>query len=138
MTASSDQDPNGGRGEDGMQYLLLIYGDMSAFPEMTEEAQNANMKEWFDYSTWLTEKGWMKAGDALQDVDQATSVRVQGGDRLVTDGPFAETKETLGGYYLIDVQDLDEAIEAAARCPGAKYGTVEVRPIVDLSEMPRA
>ena len=120
-----------------MQYLLLIYGDMSAFPEMTEDEQNANWKEWLDYSAWLGEKGWMKAGDALQDVDQATSVRVQGGDRLVTDGPFAETKETLGGYYLIDVENLDDAIEAAAHCPGARYGTIEVRPIMPMpAEMP--
>ena len=120
-----------------MQYILLIYGDMSAFPEMSEEDQNANMKEWYDYSGWLRDKGWMRAGDALQDVDHATSVRVQGGDRLVTDGPFAETKETLGGYYLIDVADLDEAIEAAGRCPGARYGTVEVRPVMELPEMPQ-
>ena len=115
-----------------MQYMLLIYGDMSAFPEMTEDEQNANMREWFDYSRWLGEKGWMKAGDALQDIDQATSVRLNGGERLVTDGPFAETKETLGGYYLIDVEHLDDAIEAAARCPGAKYGTIEVRPLLEL------
>ncbi len=115
-----------------MQYMLLIYGDMSAFPEMTEDEQNANMREWFDYSRWLDEKGWMKAGDALQDIDQATSVRLSGGERLVTDGPFAETKETLGGYYLIDVEHLDDAIEAAARCPGAKYGTIEVRPLLEL------
>jgi hypothetical protein len=115
-----------------MQYLLLIYGDMSAFPEMTEDERNANWKEWLDYSAWLDEKGWMKGGDALEDVDQATSVRVQGEDRLVTDGPFAETKETLGGYYLIDVENLDDAIEAAAHCPGARYGTIEVRPIVEM------
>ena len=118
-----------------MQYLLLIYGDMSGFDELTEAEQEANAKAWFDYSSWLTDQGWMKAGDALQDVDQATSVRVQGGDRLVTDGPFAETKETLGGYYLIDVDNLDDAIEAAGRCPGAKYGTVEVRPIREIPGM---
>ena len=73
----------------------------------------------------------MRAGDALADVEQATSVRVRDGERIVTDGPFAETKETLGGYYLIDVEHLDDAIEAARRCPGARYGTIEVRPLVD-------
>jgi hypothetical protein len=118
-----------------VQYLLLIYGDMSAFDELTEAEQEANGKAWFDYSSWLSDQGWMKAGDALQDVDQATSVRVQGGERLVTDGPFAETKETLGGYYLIDVDNLDDAIEAAGRCPGAMYGTVEVRPIRGIPGM---
>jgi hypothetical protein len=116
-----------------MQYLLLIYGDSSAAADMTDEEQSANMKAWFDYSSWLAEKGWMQGGDALQDVDQATSVRVKGGERLVTDGPFAETKETLGGYYLIDVENLDDAIEAAARCPGAHRGTIEVRPIQEFS-----
>jgi hypothetical protein len=121
-----------------MQYMLLIYGDMNAFPEMTAEEQNANMKEWSDYSTWLGEKGWMKAGDALEDVDQATCVRIQNGERIVTDGPFAETKETLGGYYLLDVANLDEAIEAAGRCPGAFYGTIELRPLMGYpAEMPQ-
>ena len=114
-----------------MQYMLLIYGDMSAFPELTDDEQRANEKAWTDYTAWLREQGWMKAGDALQDVDQATSVRVQGGERLVTDGPFAETKETLGGYYLLEVANVDEAIEAAGRCPGARYGTIELRPVMD-------
>ena len=91
------------------------------------------MKEWFDYTSWLQDKGWMKAGDALEGVDQATCVRVQHGERVVTDGPFAETKETLGGYYLLDVANLDEAIEAAGRCPGAQTGTIELRPIADLT-----
>jgi hypothetical protein len=116
-----------------VQYLLLIYGGMSDYDELTEDERNANRQEWFDYSNWLTDQGWMRAGDALQDVDQATSVRVRAGEQLVTDGPFAETKETLGGYYLIDVDNLDVAIEAAGKCPGAKLGTVEVRPTMDLS-----
>lgn len=120
-----------------MQYMLLIYGDMSAYPEMTADEQAADMKRWFDYTEWLQAKGWMQAGDALVDVDQATSVRVQDGERVVTDGPFAETKETLGGYYLIDVENLDDAIEAAAECPGATRGTIEVRPVLDTSEMPQ-
>jgi len=119
-----------------MQYMLLIYGDMSAYPELGEAEQAAEMKRWFDYSEWLGQKGWMRAGDALQPVDQATSVRVQGGERIVTDGPFAETKETLGGYYLIDVDNLDDAIEAAAECPGAQYGTIELRPVMVFEEMP--
>ncbi|MGZ8579910.1 MAG: YciI family protein [Actinomycetota bacterium] len=120
-----------------MQYMLLIYGDMSAYPEMNEADQAADMKRWYDYSGWLAEKGWMKAGDALVDVDQATSVRVRDGERLVTDGPFAETKEALGGYYLLEVDNLDDAIEAAAACPGARNGTIELRPVAELPEMPQ-
>ena len=86
-----------------MRYMLLIYSDRRPFFEMTEEERAANMQEWSDYSTWLAERGWMQAGDALADVEHATSVRLADGERIVTDGPFAETKETLGGYYLIDV-----------------------------------
>ena len=119
-----------------MQYMLLIYGDMSAYPELDEAGQAAEMKRWYDYSDWLAQKGWMKAGDALVDVDQATSVRVRDGERIVTDGPFAETKETLGGYYLLEVENLDDAIEAAAECPGAFHGTIELRPVAALPEMP--
>ena len=90
------------------------------------------MQRWNDYTQWLVDKGWMRAGDALQPTSQATSVTTRSGDRVVTDGPFAETKEQLGGYYLLDVDNLDDAIEAAGRCPGAAYGTIEVRPIADL------
>ena len=80
----------------------------------------------------------MKAGDALVGVEQATSVRVRDGERIVTDGPFAETKETLGGYYLLEVDNLDDAIEAASECPGASYGTIELRPVMGMSEPPQA
>ena len=121
-----------------MQYMLLIYGDMSAFPEMNDAEQAAEMKRWYDYSDWLAQKGWMKAGDALVGVEQATSVRVRNGERIVTDGPFAETKETLGGYYLLEVDNLDDAIEAASECPGASYGTIELRPVMGMSEPPQA
>ena len=122
-----------------MQYLLLIYGDERAQEEamahVSEADQAAEMKAWFDYTDWLVEKGWMRAGDALQPTATATSVRAPGGgDVVVTDGPFAETKEQLGGYYLLDVANLDEAIEAAGRCPGARYGTIELRPVMELPE----
>jgi hypothetical protein len=121
-----------------MQYMLLIYGDMSAYPETNDAEQAAEMKRWSDYSDWLAQKGWMKAGDALVGVEQATSVRVRDGERIVTDGPFAETKETLGGYYLLEVDNLDDAIEAASECPGAPYGTIELRPVMGMSEPPQA
>jgi hypothetical protein len=113
-----------------MQYLILIYGDETA--EMSEDDMGGSMERWFAYTDWLVQKGWMRGGDALQPTSQATSVTTRGGDRVVTDGPFAETKEQLGGYYLIEVDNLDDAIEAAGRCPGAAYGTIEVRPIADL------
>ena len=100
------------------QYLLLIYGDETARAEATQDDRTAMFKLYGEYSQWLADKGWMRGGDALHDTSQATSVRVKDGERLVTDGPFAETKEQLGGFYLIEVDNLDDAIEAAARCPG--------------------
>jgi hypothetical protein len=113
-----------------MQYMLLIYGDEKARPsDLPPEAMQQEMQAWFQYSDWLREQGWMVAGDALHDTDHATTVRVRGGETLTTDGPFAETKEQLGGYYLLECEDLDQALEAAARCPGALYGSIEVRPI---------
>jgi hypothetical protein len=115
-----------------MRYMLLIYSDRRPFFEMSDEERAANMQEWTDYSAWLAAREWMQGGDALADVDHATSVRLAEGERIVTDGPFAETKETLGGYYLIDVEHLDDAIEAAARGPGARYGTIEVRPLLEM------
>jgi hypothetical protein len=116
------------------QYLLLIYGDESGWVQTTEADQAATLQAYNDYSTWLADKGWMLGGDALHDTSKATSVRLRNGERLVTDGPFAETKEQLGGYYLIEVENLDDAIEAASRCPGAAYGTMEVRPILSMDQ----
>ena len=119
--------------ETGMaQYLLLIYGDESAWSQATEDDRAATLQAYGDYSKWLADKGWMLGGDALHDTSQATSVKLRNDERLVTDGPFAETKEQLGGYYLVEVENLDDAIEAAARCPGAAYGTMEVRPILPM------
>jgi hypothetical protein len=112
-----------------MQFMLLIYGDEGQWVAMTPEEQAAAMPEWMEYTAWLKDKGWYAAGDALRETAQATSVAIKDGERVVTDGPFAETKEQLGGYYAIDVSNLDDAIEAAARCPGAKHGTIEIRPI---------
>ena len=116
------------------QYLLLIYGDESGWGESTESEQAATLEAYNDYTRWLEGKGWMRGGDALHDTSKATSVRLKDGERLVTDGPFAETKEQLGGYYLIEVDNLDDAIEAASRCPGAAYGTMEVRPIQSMDQ----
>ncbi len=109
-----------------MQYMALIYTDPAMTPEM-----GANMNEaYFAFTQRAREAGVMKAGDALQPTTTATSVRVRNGKTEMMDGPFAETKEHLGGYYLFDCADLDEAVKWAARIPGAAYGTVEVRPLV--------
>jgi len=110
------------------QYLLLIYSpaDRSPSPEELE----AEMPKWFSYTQELQDSGAMVAGNALQPVETATTVRVREGETVLTDGPFAETKEALGGYYLVDVPDLDAALKWAAKIPNVGYGSVEVRPIV--------
>ena len=120
-----------------MKYMLLIYGEAMEAPGGTPEQQAAELQRWFDYSEWLQQQGWMLAGDPLQDVEHATTVRIRNGETLTTDGPFAETKEQLGGYYLLECDDLDQAIEAATRCPGALNGSIEVRPLMDF-DMPEA
>jgi hypothetical protein len=115
-----------------MRYLLLIYGepfDPSTVPTEVMEGQNA---AYAVFTKDVMERGIMQAGEALQPSTTATSVRVRDGDTLVTDGPFAETKEELGGFYLLECKDLDEAIALAARIPGARQGTIEVRPILEL------
>jgi hypothetical protein len=111
-----------------MQYMLLIYADPATAPS-PEQAQ-AEMPKWFAYSEELSKAGAMVGGDALQPTSAATTVRERGGERLVTDGPFAETKEQLGGYYLIDVPDLDAALDWASKIPNIARGSVEVRPVM--------
>jgi hypothetical protein len=124
-----------------MKYLLLIYNDeaaaAAAMASTPPEEQAAQIQPWYDYGDWLTEKGWLVTGDALQPTSTATSVRMANGKPVVTDGPFAETKEQLGGYYILDVANLDEAIEAGARCPGAAYGTIELRPLQEFPDQPQ-
>jgi len=124
-----------------MKYLLLIYNDeaaaAAAMANLTPEEQVAQIQPWYDYGDWLTEKGWLVAGDALRPTSTATSVRAVDGKPIVTDGPFAETKEQLGGYYVLNVANVDEAIEAGNRCPGAMYGTIELRPIQEFPDQPQ-
>jgi hypothetical protein len=119
-----------GRGEP-MRYLLLIAEEPPTGQPTQAEIQ-ATMGDYNAYGTWLRERGWIVRGEALQDVTTATTVSVRDGQRIVTDGPYAETKEHLGGFYLIDVPSLDDAIEAASRIPGAATGRVEVRPILEM------
>jgi hypothetical protein len=113
-----------------MQYMLLIYNDPNAWESMSEDEQGAVYHAYGTFTEELQASGKLVAGDALQAIDTATSVRVRDGETLTTDGPFAETKEVLGGYYLIDVETLDEALDWGAKIPGATYGTIEVRPVV--------
>lgn len=112
-----------------MQYMLLIHSDETRDPG-TEEERNAMFGEYFAFSDSIRDLTIEAA--PLEPSTASTTVRVRNGETLVTDGPFAETKEQLGGFYLIDVETLDEALEIAARCPGAKHGTVEVRPLMPI------
>jgi hypothetical protein len=121
-----------------MRYLLLIYGDESARPQELPEDPEVALKPWWEYGQWLTDKGWFLGGDALQPTATATTVRMRDGKPMTTDGPFAETKEQLGGYYMIQCDNLDQAIEAASRLPIGDAGSVEVRPIQDFPEGPQS
>ncbi|MEO6208449.1 MAG: YciI family protein [Candidatus Limnocylindrales bacterium] len=114
-----------------MQYLLLIYGTESDQGDYSPET----MKGYDAFWAHVTERGVLRAGEALHPASAATTVRVRDGHTLTTDGPFAETKEILGGFYVVDVADLDEALGYAAMIPGAKTGSVEVRPIIDFDAM---
>jgi hypothetical protein len=117
-----------------MQYLLLIYRAEDAAPTYDSPEGQAEHAEWMSYSERLGKSGAMEGGNALQPVATATTVRVRDGEDLVTDGPFAETKEVLGGYYLIDVPDLDSALAWAKQMPNIRYGSVEVRPIMAFDQ----
>jgi hypothetical protein len=118
------------RKEGEMQYMLLIYDDPATWEAMPEADRNAVMGEYFAYTEELRNAGKYVAGDALQPTSTAKSVRIREGDVETTDGPFAETKEVLGGYYLVDVDSEEEALEWARKIPSARFGTIEVRPIV--------
>ena len=117
-----------------MQYICLIYGDEQSFQGMGDEDRNQVMADYMAFTESIGKSGNLVAGDALQPTTTATTVRVRNGETLVTDGPFAETKEQLGGYYVIDANDADEALAIAARIPGAQHGSIEVRPVVVFEE----
>jgi hypothetical protein len=115
-----------------MQYILLCYDDVQAWEQAGQPALQQAIEEAVALCHEADARGQYIAAAPLQPVETATSVRVRDGRRLVTDGPFAETREVLGGFYLIDVENRDEAIALAERHPGARVGTVEVRPLVDF------
>jgi hypothetical protein len=117
-----------------MRYLLMIYTDEKVEASMSPEEQGAYMAAYNAFTKATNDRKAFQAGEALQSTATATTVRVRGGKTVTTDGPYAETKEQLGGYYLLNCKNLDEAIEFAAMIPGAKHGSIEVRPIMEFGE----
>jgi hypothetical protein len=116
-----------------LKYMLLIYGDEQAWDELAREECYVESAQ---VARDLHARGQYLGASPLRSVATATSVRIREGKRIVTDGPFAETREQLGGYFLIDAPDLDQALEIAARIPAARVGTVEIRPVVDVAGLP--
>ncbi len=114
-----------------MRYLLLLYAAENTGPDEGTPEHAAYLQQWRDYTEALGASGGLLAGEALHGSETATTVRVRGGETMTTDGPFAETKEVLGGFYMIDVDDLDAAREWAAKIPLAPHGSVEIRPIME-------
>ena len=117
-----------------MRYLMLIYGPQWDSSGSSPEQMEAVMEEWTNYTADLLKRGLSEGGEALEPTSTATTVRVRDGERTTTDGPFAETNEVLGGYYLLNCKNLDEAIEVAAQCPGARSGSIELRPITEFGD----
>jgi hypothetical protein len=118
-----------------MRYAILIYGEGTANPpteQPSPEEWQLVMDGYNAYTQMLRDRGAYLGGEALQPVQTATTVRVKDGETVTTDGPFAETKEALGGFYLVEAKDLDEALEFAAACPGARFGSIEVRPLIEI------
>jgi hypothetical protein len=115
-----------------MKYLCLIYSDESQYPRMSPQDLGAMMGEYMAFGADIQKSGNYIGGNRLQPTQTATTVRIRNGKMSTTDGPFAETKEQLGGYYLVEAKDLNDAIQIASRIPGARHGSVEVRPIAEL------
>ena len=115
-----------------MKYALLLYSDPANAKDFGTPEMDAEMQEWFAFTTELQGAGKHLGGEALTPTEASTSVRVRDGKTVTSDGPFAETKETLGGFYLLEAKDLDEATAWAAKIPLAPYGSVEIRPVMDI------
>ena len=116
-----------------MKYLCLIYDEEKKLESMPKDESDAFMGEYFAFTNGIKQSGHYLGGNALQPISAATTVRVRNGKVSATDGPFAETKEQLGGYYLLKARDLNEAIQLASRIPGARFGSVEVRPVAEMT-----
>ncbi len=117
-----------------MKYLCLIYENEREWESKSPADSEAVMTEYFGFTEDIRKNGKYVAGEALQPTATATTVRVRNGKVSTTDGPFAETKEQLGGFYMIEAKDLNDAIQVAARIPSARWGTIEVRPVMDFSD----
>jgi hypothetical protein len=117
------------KGVNQMQYLLMIYANEAEYAKIDPATLQKVFEEYGAFTQGIVKSGNFKAGDRLQPTTTATTVRIRDGKTLTTDGPFAETREQLGGYYLVDAKDLDEALAIAAKIPGARFGSIEVRPI---------
>jgi hypothetical protein len=120
--------------EDTMKYLCLIYENEKNWESLPPAESEAVMNEYYAFTDTISRNGQLVAGEALQPTQTATTVKVRNGKVSTTDGPFAETKEQLGGFYLIEAKDLNEAIQVAAKIPSARFGSVEVRPVMDFSQ----
>lgn len=115
-----------------MRYMLLIYSNPAAYEGMSQAEQGALFQDYFDVTNDMDKRGVRESGVPLQPINTATTVRVRGGKTLTMDGPFAETKEHLVGYYILNCKNLDEALEFAAKIPDARFGSVEVRPVQEI------
>ena len=118
-----------------MKFTLLLWGDEGQWADMSEEEAAAEMARWNDYTNQLTAAGAMVSGEGLQDSATSKTLRIENGERVVTDGPFAETKEQLGGFYVIECASIEEALDWAAKLPSAEQGATEVRPVIAYEEM---
>ena len=118
-----------------MKYLCLIYESEKFWEKASKEEGEAIFGEYMGFTQNIAKSGHLIAGEALHPTSAATTVRVRNGKISTTDGPFAETKEQLGGYYLIEARDLNDAIQVAAKIPGARYGSIEIRPVMDTPQV---
>lgn len=117
-----------------MRFVCLLYENENIWESLSESESESIMVEHSEFTAKLVENNQLHAGEALQPVATAKSVRIRNGEVLTTDGPFAETKEQLGGFYLIEADDENQAVQIASRIPSVRYGCVEVRPVIDFSE----
>ena len=115
-----------------MRYVLLICGDESALSALGPDEEAAMLAEYNAFAEEMGRRGILRGGERLRPSTDATTVRVRGGDVVTSDGPFAETKEQIGGYFVVECEDLDQALEVASGIPGARHGSIEVRPIWDM------
>jgi hypothetical protein len=116
-----------------MRYIMLIYNDEAMETRRSQAENEAVMQAYYAFSNEVRQRGAFLSGEPLQPTTMATTVRLREGQALTSDGPFAETREQLGGFYILECKDLDEAIELAAKIPTAKEGSIEIRPILELS-----